>query len=377
MRFISRMVLTIVLISAVFAAGCLSDSIDNDFDTDIPSNGIFVATTDWLAAGMTAVIHGDPPTKVDLPATQISTDPVARYYNERVYVINRMGFDNIQVLNPYHDYVTEKQYSTGNGSNPQDIAFASGKKAFISRYGNSALRIVKPRSGSKLGSVELAAYADADGLPEPAKMLVVGDRLFVALQRLDSAAWYVPTDKSTIAVINTTDNSVVATVDLATTNPVTDLLYDDVASKVYVGCAGEWKFNDVTADGGVESISVDFLTDTYTADGVVIDEATLGGDIGSMVMVADDQFYAIVSDASFTNYLIRFDPTNPGAGVTVVWTTFSYIPAIAVNANEYIFVADTDFVEPGVRVWDSTTDTEITTEPIDVGMPPVALTVLK
>ena len=332
---------------------------------------MFVTTTDFTS-GAAAVIKGSPSFSIRQPEVSLSSDPAARSYNGKVFVINRFGADNIQVLDPAKNYNTIAQYSTGNGSNPQDIAFASESKAYISRLGEAKLLIVKPLSGKSLGSIDLSEYSDADGLPEAAKMVIVDSRLFVALQRLDSAAFYAPTDmKGLIVVIDTITGTVLDTVELATKNPVTDLIYDAASSKIFVGCAGGNRaFGYLDNDGGVESISIDIGKDEYKADGVLLDEVALGGDVLAMAMVSNKQAYALVGDESFNNYLVRFNPSDPMAGITKIWQTSSWINTIALDSEGFLYVADRDFTNPGVRVWDTSTNMQVTGSPIDVGLPP-------
>jgi hypothetical protein len=42
--------------------------------------------------------------------------------------------------------------------------------------------------------------------------------------------------------------------------------------------------------------------------------------------------------------------------------------------NGELFLTDRTATKPGIRIFDVTTDTEITTDPIDVGLPPFAIT---
>ena len=58
----------------------------------------------------------------------------ARWHDGLLYVVNRFGQDNVQVLNPAQGFATVQQFSTGAGSNPHDIAFASPVKAYVTRY---------------------------------------------------------------------------------------------------------------------------------------------------------------------------------------------------------------------------------------------------
>ena len=56
-------------------------------------------------------------------------------FGGRIYVVNRLNADNIQIIDPQQGYTTpaNAQVSVGNGSNPQDIAFVNATKAYVSR----------------------------------------------------------------------------------------------------------------------------------------------------------------------------------------------------------------------------------------------------
>ena len=120
----------------------------------------------------------------------VNSDARVRWYGGQLYVVNRFGGDNIQVVDPTSGS-TLRQFSVGNGSNPYDIAFASATKAYVTRYESSDLWIVNPATGVHTGTVSLAAFADADGIPEIDHMITVGPLLFVSLQRVDRAHGFV------------------------------------------------------------------------------------------------------------------------------------------------------------------------------------------
>ena len=65
------------------------------------------------------------------PSRRLNSDAVVQTYGGLVYVLNRFGADNVQVLDPAHNFVTTLQCSTGAGSDPSDIAFVSPTKAYV------------------------------------------------------------------------------------------------------------------------------------------------------------------------------------------------------------------------------------------------------
>ena len=100
----------------------------------------------------------------DIDVTAIHSDAIAHWYDGLVYVVNRTPADNIQVLDPGASFSTIRQYSTGNGTNPQDIAFRSPTKAYIPLYERNEILIMDPTTGAHEGIIDLSAFADADGL---------------------------------------------------------------------------------------------------------------------------------------------------------------------------------------------------------------------
>lgn len=375
MKNTTKKLLTITLFGAlIFVSACMKEE-KAECDISCPSAGArAIVTTSDFTLGSVSILYGDPPSSVCTPCVRVGGDTAVRVAGSRVYVINRWGEDNIQVLAPENSFETALQFSTGNGTNPQDIVVVNANKAFVSRLQNAKLLVVNPSTGTILDEVDLSPWADEDGMPESARMLLIDNRLFVALQRLDTRNYFIPTDKSSIAVINTDNNQVVTVIDLATTNPVTRLVYNPAESKIYVGCAGFYQsFGYLIPDGGVETITLDTATDTYTPDGLVIDEATLGGDVNAVAVVNATQAYALISDAMFMNYLVRFNPST-GTLDNTLWVSASYMPDMILDSHSYLYLADRTLNNHGIRIFDTGTD-QIAGNPLGTPLPPYALDV--
>jgi DNA-binding beta-propeller fold protein YncE len=103
-----------------------------------------VTTTDFTTGSYSTINLRDLTADVDLPSQVgiIESDNWAVYHNNRVYIINRFGFDNITVLDTADLTTAVAQFSTGNGTNPQDMAFVSDTKAYVSLLGSNDLLIV-------------------------------------------------------------------------------------------------------------------------------------------------------------------------------------------------------------------------------------------
>jgi len=335
---------------------------------------LFVTTTDYSTGSSSTIgLAGGYP--VTQNVASIHSDAVARYYDGYIYVVNRTGADNIQILDPQNGFATVRQFSTGNGSNPQDVAFASPTKMYVTRYETNVIWIMNPQTGAQTGSIDLSAFVDGDGLCEMHYMLISGDRLFVSLQRLDRINFWAPAGTSYIAVIDTgTDTLVDAdpgtpgtqAIALINNDPFSEIQLDPWSGHLYLGCAGYWGLQDA----GVETIDPAAMT----SGGTLFAESAAGGDILDVVIVNPNVGYCLIQNSSFHTDLIQFDPST-GAKIQTVYAPGDWVlQDIDRGSTGELFLTDRTPTKPGVRVYNSQTGAEITTNPIDVGLPPFDLT---
>ena len=288
--------------------------------------------------------------------TSVHSDARVRWYDGRVYVVNRFGADNIQV---HHGttFAFIRQFSVGNGANPYDIAFASPTRAYVTRYESADLWIVDPTTGAHTGTVSLAGLADADGVPEMDRLQMVGPLLFVSLQRVNRNAGFQPTDSSLVAVVDTRTDALVDCdaaspgvqgILLPRQNPVTPFVFDAPRTRLYLGCAGFYG----QLDGGI--VRVDPAT--LTADGVAAREDSLEGDVLDLAWHDDARAYAIVADASFNTQLIRWSPvTGDREGTLYSPGGFSLADAEVTPDGSEVWVCNSSFGSPGIRVFSTAT----------------------
>jgi hypothetical protein len=325
----------------------------------------YVITTDF-ATGALSVVDVDS-RQVTPNVASIHSDATLRLYGGLIYVVNRFGGDNIQVIDPANGYSTVRQFSTGNGSNPQDIAFASASKAYVSRYGSSDLLIVDPRNGSTLGTISLAAFADSDGLPEMARMAIVRQYLFVACQRLTNFA---ASNPSMVVVIDIGTDKVVdaqplvpgiQAITLTGRNPFTDFAYDAQDDELLIGCAGTFG----VLDGGIERIDPVHLG----SRGFAITETALGGDVNDIGWVSPSHSYAIVNDAAFNASVVAWNEIAADTIRTVYAPGGFHLADCEANGRGELWVADNATVTPGIRIFRVGADTLIA-GPLSTGLPP-------
>ena len=339
------------------------------------SDFAFVTTSDYIT-GNSSVVWLDGSYSHDNNVRALHSDAVARFYNGLIYVVNRMGADNIQILDPQNGFSSVRQFSVGAGSDPHDIVVLSPTKAYVTRYNTNAIWIVDPSQGIQTGSIDLSGLADADGRAEIDMMCRVGNRVFVTVQRLDrNTPGWPPAGASRVAVIDTQTNALLDTdpvapgvqsILLTGTNPYSDIQLDPYTGKLYVACAGYWGLKD----GGVEAVDPVSLH----SDGFIFLETAAGGDIMDVEIDRGTHGYAIMNDASFNTVLISFDAAS-GMKTGTLYAPGGYVLLdIEVSPWRELFVSDRTPTLPGIRVYDVFSNEEITTAPIDVGLPPSDIT---
>jgi DNA-binding beta-propeller fold protein YncE len=364
-----------LVLLALTVAGC--NETDNFF-APAPHPSVrqfaFVTTTDYQTGSAAAVwLDGDFPVQKNVAS--IHSDAVARCFDGLVFVVNRFGADNIQILDPTQGFGTVRQFSVGNGADPHDIAVVGKTKAYVTRYGRTDLWIVDPSTGKHTGSIDLSSFADGDGIPEMDQLRLEGDRLFVSVQRIDQETDWGPVGLSYLVVVDVSADTLID-VDSATTgvqaitlsgaNPFSDVQVDTTSGRLYLACAGDWG----VPDSGVELVN----PVTLESDGIILDGAAVGGDITDVELVSPDTGFAIITDGNFHNLLVRFNPAT-GTVTDTLYAPGSFVlQDIARAPTGELFLTDRSPTGPGIRLYDTDGGAELTSAPLDVGLPPFKIT---
>jgi DNA-binding beta-propeller fold protein YncE len=327
-----------------------------------------VLTTNGFTGSYSVVDLASQHVFKDLKLGGISSDAIARVFGGRVYVVNRLGADSIQVLDPQRGFITPPNgvLSVGNGTDPQDIVFVNTNKAYVSRLGSPRLLIINPATLQRTGEVDLSSLVqpnDSDGSPDPSSMLMLNGLVYVALRHIDSTQPQLPpVAPGEVAVIDATTDRLVTVIPLLGTNPASELQFSPALNRILVSSVGEL----AVLDGGIEAIN----PDTNTADSqFVISEMTMGGDITAFVPASRTKGFALVRDTNAAHALITFDPASGERLTQLLGPLDAVLPHLALNSrNEvYVAVADTQRGGSGLRIFDAVTDTESTTTPLNVG----------
>jgi len=332
---------------------------------------VFATTSDYTVSGTCSTVEVLPTWASETGVAPAHSDAVARRHGELLYVVNRLYGDNIQVIDPA-DFSTVLQFSVGPGSDPHDIVFVSDERAYVPRYESRWLLEVNPATGAITDSIDLGAFADADGIPEMDCAALSGGYLFVAVERLDRDYYWTPVPPSLLAVIDISTNALVDAdpqtpgtqgVELACANPRGEILASEDGTTLYVACPGEWGL----LDGGIEAVDAVALA---SAD-IVASETALGGEIQDFTLPAAGRAYAVLSDPVWATRCVAFDWATGAPLETLVTTAGFDLADIELHeGSRQLFVSDRGYSAPGVRVFDGPSGDELTSSPVSVGLPP-------
>lgn len=358
----TRVILLLALAIAAAAAACDGAG---DGKQVIPDGEwlALVVTTDYQT-GSYAVVDAE---SLDVASNVgiIHDDSVCRFdgMTATPFVVARLGADAVDVLDPRANWEVANEYSVSPSSNPQDIAVVSDERAYVTRYGDPEVLVVHPTDGTVIDTVDLSPWADADGNPEASWALLHDETLFVTIQKLDN---FMPTGASSVLEMDPLTGEVQGEFGLSGANVYGKLRYNEKLEKIVLIESGFYGDND----GGIE------LLDPVTGElsGFIASEEQLGGDLSDAVIVDDTKGYAVVGvpfGDGVHNRLISFDPsTGDKIADILVYDSWSLGFIELSPDGERLWISDRTPEAPGIRVFSTATDEEITAEPVDVGLPP-------
>ncbi len=373
----ARAILATALACAAAACG---DDIDRSADgggageADASGGGVsataFAVGTDFFSAGIASAI--------DIPALDVlqnavdgvaSTDPVVRYLDGRIYIVNRFGADNVTVLEAQSLQLVA-QISTGAGSNPQDVA-VDGDRVYVATLtgpGVAVLDLARPDDGV-VDTIDLSDL-DPDGEPNCHSAVRVDRRLAVVCGILDQR--FKPRRRGLVAVIDLDGEAPVRRISLQHPRPfgfALALSSGPLAGDILVPTAP--KFLQPAAAGCLERVHI--AGDGPEGASCLVDNEAMGGFAAGMAAGDRDRVWLAVTTG--------FDPDDYGAlGYAAAWDpaagaleepiTGDGVRAMDIAACPGGALA-VSHATLGVRVY-ATSGEELTETPLDLGLPPVA-----
>ncbi|MBN1423373.1 T9SS type A sorting domain-containing protein [Candidatus Fermentibacteria bacterium] len=333
------------------------------------ASDIVWVTTDFSTGGLAAQTAGECAAgEVPVP---VPGDAVVRSGEGYVFVVGRLGYDNVTVLHATGLASVVHQYSTGNGTNPQDMLTVAPDRAFITLFERSWMLIVNPITGEIVDTVDLSPFADADGIPEATRIIRHGERVYIVCQRLDrNTPMMDPAGPGCLAVLDAYSGQ---PVDMDPATPEADPLWlpaanptavTQVGSTAYLPCTGNWNTYD---DGAV--VAVDLALNHVT---VIMDEQAVGANVGGIAAFGQTAYLA-VSYPDWSNAVVPCDLATGILGLPLPGPSGGYIPDMLVHEG-ILYVADqgtwADPSQAGVLLIDASTGLTVC-GPVSTGLPPM------
>jgi YVTN family beta-propeller protein len=286
----------------------------------------------------------------DLLPGAASGDPVIRAEGDKIFIVNRTSA-NVTVIDKA-TFTVERQFSTGANSNPQDIA-VSGTTAYVATLGTGSLQVwdLASTDTTPKTTIDLSSY-DEDGVPDASSVAIHGNRAYVTLELL---AGFIPSGVGKVVVIDTTSNAIVTDFDLTFADPVGFM----VPSGDNLLVATSADFGGV--DGCVETIE----TSTPGLGDCLVRNSDVTGIIGG-IAVSGSTTYVTVSAPDFLSAALR---SVTGGTVSAALTPAAQSPGeVAVAPGGLVVYSDG--TAAGIRVYNPTNHTEVTTAALDIGLAP-------
>lgn len=324
-------------------------------------------------------------------ATNLQTthsDASVYSFGNQLYVVNHLGADNIQIVNPAN-FSVAKQCSVGRGTNPQQIIVTAPDKAFVSLYqpeqNNTAnlsvddLLVVNPSSRNCddfiTHTIDLTPFTadDGDRFARASAMVIVGKDLYVAIQDLPGDLSHPADQPGKIVVVNTETDEIIHTISLQGRNPVT-MNYSPVTQRIYVGDVDY--FYSISNMGGIEIVN----PVTAQSEGFLVSKTTLGGSPADIELYHSKGFAAVgLFDAAANTYGTKVVSLNltpgPDLELAELYRSTGYIQDIAVDQNGILLIGDQQPTVNGILFVDPVS--QIIDGPVHLGASPSSITFIE
>jgi hypothetical protein len=322
-----------------------------------PDATILVVTGSFGGGGALVSVQRQSPWDAATIATLDSWDAAVQTFSGLIFVVEP-DTDRVRVFDG--SGVEIRSLPVGEGTRPRDILGVARNRAYVTRADSTHLYRVDPQTGAGADVIDLGGLADADGIPDMERMATDGSRLFIQLRRLDDG---IPGGAhGAIAVVDLETETLIGAIELVGPAPRLRMHVDGDNGFMLVSATDGDHLN---LDGGVELVDLDALS----SEGFVLAESELVALGGFVMKRATQGYYLSHTDIVPSNHLRSFTIAGgPDPGPEIVFDAGVYLDAL-------LFDPETDLLfmpaaTGGLYVVDTTTDTQITAEPIPLpGLP--------
>ena len=253
-----------------------AEEVSSSSAEDVVTAAVF--GTDYTTGELRWVINGK---KLSEKSIAFIQDSKVIANGSDLYVLERMGADNITKLNPKElEEKVEKavvwQIPLDDGANPTDVAF-SGENAWVALQNADSLVRISTKDGKISKSIKTTDFAyEGETSPYVADIELNDGKLYVLMQRymLDPATWATTYPKGLLAIYDASTGDLKDTVQLLKKNPTAMTFFD---GSLYVASQGEYNAaygTDADEERGIEKVNL-----AEKKSELIVSGKTLGGGI--------------------------------------------------------------------------------------------------
>lgn len=374
---------------ALFVPACSNDVVGGGDASADPDAAVMPLEMGFLACESSSTLDSAaveaivPGTHRRVTTTGFSLDPdcairrlVDKHGAEHLYTVHRtqgVVVERDRTGAQVHRFDVNEPGAQPGQTDPWDVAFGPDDNLWITRFGSKSLLLLKgldPGIGTTVATVDLSAFADADGRPDMSAIAFVGETALVALERLDHG--FEPKNTATVVAIDVNSRQPAAFLDLPRKTPQGRFTVAPDGS-LYLPCIGGPLSNPPNAEAGIVRIDVDRKSATVVLDATATDVPTFPT---SVSVVDAHTAYATVAELAGDNptRVVRFDPTTGKVADTYAKTA-GYLLWQVEAAQDQLFVADRSTSAPGVRVLQRSDGVRVGFVP--TRLPPTELVVMR
>jgi len=334
-------------------------------------------TIDVVDPTRLAIITNDFITPASLHVVDIATgtltadlapapsDPALAWGDNKLIVLGRFGINTLSVFaGPTLELLASHDVMVAGvaDANPQALAFGPDGRAYLSLFASATIPVYDldlPPAEAVVDSLDLAAFADRDGSPEPGVAFTCGGVMFVAIQRLVDFA---PVDLSWLVAIDLATGAMID-LDPATDGPQALPLLGPWAKQVRLDPTDPDGHTVLVLTSGVERVDLSLGTSSWAVEPTVLAGVSVEGFDPQAFSVAQDgaSIHLLATDGDYPDaavFHVGVDGQEPATPHVLIDGLTSREKTLE-RTGTTLWVGDAAIEQPRLRSFDLADDSEL------------------
>ena len=337
---------------------------------------LVLTTTDHATGALVSI---DTETHEVVERALASSDAIPYVIDDLVYVVNRFGFDYVDIYDPERGWERLNQIPLAlddyPSTNPQAVAKGPEGELYVTLYGAPSLLVLDAETSGPAAitkQIDLSEFADADGIAESTLAIAGPEALAISVQQIDRNAGFQPVGEDRLVIVD------YATQELIDLNPN----LEGVQGLTLPGSWPRQTLPDPASEDHAFILTTGILRlnhSTRSVEWAVPESAFIEAGIGERLLPqsfaiddAERRAYIAAYDADFTAVSIYRAPLDGSEGLTKISSGHHAIERTLAFVGGHLWFGTTSVGEEGMLQLDIA-GTPLA-GPLDTGLPPYSLT---